>query len=75
MTCGTIFSDDGPGPKDADGCRLPVGHAEPHEFVAADNSVICWETDLTCDCDHCMRAEGDYCMIYWPKAKEGQHEQ
>lgn len=72
--CDILFSNEHIGPKDKDGCYLPRGHAEPHEFVADDGDVIQWETDLECDCDHCMRCEGDYCTTYWRKDSAPQQE-
>jgi hypothetical protein len=66
-TC-DILHGDGVGPKDKNGCRLPRNHGtEPHEFVATDGATYQWETDLSCECDHCMKCEGDYCTIYWKK--------
>lgn len=66
--CSLMFTDGLPwDSKDSKGCRLPEGHSGHHEFVAADGRVWCWETDLTCTCDHCMRFEGDYCVTYWEK--------
>ena len=61
------------GHEDEDGCRRPKGHAEPHEFVDQYGAIVQWETDLECDCDHCMKAEGDYCFTYWTvsAAKQG----
>lgn len=53
---------------DDDGCILAVGHAGPHEFVAEDGKHWHWETDMECGCEHCMNGDGDYCIIYWPKA-------
>jgi len=68
--CGMI-NDGNLSPADTEGCRLPVNHGgRPHEYVATDGRVIQWEVDLECDCDHCMRAEGDYCTVYWKKADE-----
>jgi hypothetical protein len=67
--CGVLFGDGslyGPGPKDETGCRLPIGHDGPHEFVAKSGAVFNWETDFECECDQCMRADGDFCSIYWP---------
>ena len=52
---------------DDNGCVLPDSHDGPHEFVSRDGSVWQWETDWECDCDHCMRCEGDYCAAYWRK--------
>jgi hypothetical protein len=46
---------------------LSTGHTGPHEFVGADSVVYQWETDLECECSHCMRCEGDYCATYWLK--------
>lgn len=73
MNCDILFTTDGIGPKDKNGCHLPNGHAEPHEFIAEGGATYQWETDWACDCDHCMRCEGDYCTIYWerPSTQEG----
>lgn len=49
------------------GCLLPEGHEGPHEFKDARGATWCWETDLECDCEHCMQCEGDYCTTYWQK--------
>lgn len=65
--CGILF-DDLVAEKDATGCQLPMGHQGPHEFVSEFGVTYQWETDLECDCDHCMKAEGDYCTTYWRKA-------
>jgi hypothetical protein len=54
-------------PKDADGCVLPDIHDGPHLFIDEDGVEWCWETDWSCECEHCMSAEGDYCTIYWKK--------
>lgn len=72
MTCGILFENEGVGPKDEDGCRLPVGHETPHEFVSKSGAVYCWETDLECNCAHCRRNEGDYCSTYWKLIKATQ---
>lgn len=65
-TCG-IFHGDESYPADRSGCLLANGHEGPHEFLADDGQRWLWETDLECDCEHCMRCEGDYCTVYWPK--------
>jgi hypothetical protein len=66
--CGILFSNDlGGVPDDVTGCRLPHGHDGPHEFTDARGKVWQWETDWSCDCEHCLQCEGDYCEIYWPK--------
>jgi hypothetical protein len=62
--CG-ILNYDAPLVKDVAGCRLPVGHGGPHEFIGSDGATYQWETDWNCDCEHCASAEGDYCTIYW----------
>lgn len=69
MTCGVLFTNEGAGPHDTDGCCLPIGHTEPHEFTATNGIVYQWETDFECDCDHCRRCEGDYCTVYWQRAR------
>lgn len=55
------------GPTDADGCVLAEGHEGPHEFVDQHGKHWLWETDWTCDCEHCSRCDGDYCFTYWRK--------
>lgn len=65
--CATLHGDGLVGVEDHDGCILPEGHDGPHEFIARDGSHWLWETDLECECEHCMRCEGDYCTIYWQK--------
>jgi hypothetical protein len=65
MTCGIQFSGWGLGPKDKDGCRLPDGHAGPHEFISVTGTVYRWETDWECNCEHCRTNDGDYCSTYW----------
>jgi hypothetical protein len=68
VTCGILFGNDpGYAPKDERGCALPINHAGPHEFVATGGRTYQWETDVLCECDHCMRDEGDYCTTYWEK--------
>jgi hypothetical protein len=68
VICGILHGDGYGAPDDKDGCILPVNHTgQPHEFVANDGTVYQWETDLECECDHCMRAEGDFCTTYWKK--------
>jgi hypothetical protein len=66
--CGTMHGDGFGAPEDREGCCLPNNHKGPHEFRATDGVTYQWETDMECDCDHCMRAEGDYCTVYWRKA-------
>lgn len=65
--CGVLHGSDGPNPTDNDGCVLAIGHAGPHEFVEPNGRRWLWETDMECDCEHCMLCEGDYCTTYWPK--------
>ncbi len=67
LMCDILFVEGFCGPTDHKGCHLPRNHAEPHEFVATDGRTYQWETDWECDCDHCMKAEGDYCTTYWSK--------
>lgn len=55
------------GVEDRQGCLLPLNHGGAHEFVDEYGEHWLWETDLTCDCEHCMQCEGDYCILYWPK--------
>ena len=73
MECGILFTNDGIGPKDEHGCHLKVGHTEPHEFVSSSGfyagTTFRWETDLECDCEHCMREGGDFCIVYWVHSK------
>lgn len=65
-TCGILHGDESY-PADLSGCLLANGHDGPHEFLADDGQRWLWETDLECECEHCMRCEGDYCTVYWPK--------
>lgn len=66
--CGIIFdSGHGCNPLDKTGCHLQQGHDTPHEFHGVDGKTWQWETDFSCDCDHCNECEGDYCSIYWEK--------
>jgi hypothetical protein len=66
QVCGTILTNDsGVTPTDDNGCRLPSGHAGPHEFIAKDGLTYQWETDWECDCEHCRSGDGDYCTVYW----------
>ena len=74
MICGILHGEGIGAPEDRHGCILPVNHGgQPHEYVAPNGEVIQWETDLDCDCDHCMEAadngDGDYCTIYWRKER------
>lgn len=76
VVCAIIHSDGHPAARDTHGCVLPEGHDGPHEFVAEDGRRWLWETDLTCNCEHCARCEGDYCTEYWlkPSAARGRQE-
>jgi hypothetical protein len=58
-------------PRDDHGCVLALGHDGPHEFADPNGRRWLWETDLECDCEHCMRCEGDYCTVYWEKPTNG----
>jgi hypothetical protein len=69
--CGIIHSNQVFQPHDDDGCVLPSNHEGPHEFVARDGESWQWETDLSCECEWCMKCEGDYCTTYWRKADSG----
>jgi hypothetical protein len=64
--CGILHGKE-PSFHDDHGCVLPINHDGPHEFVDRDGQRWQWETDLACECEWCMRAEGDYCTIYWQK--------
>lgn len=64
-SCGIIHSDCDPTIVDSHGCIFPIGHVGPHEFVTLDARHFQWETDLACECEHCMKAQGDYCTTYW----------
>lgn len=68
-TCGIMHGRGLGGPTDDHGCRLPVNHAGPHEFLATDRRVYQWETDWECTCEECMGGDGDFCTTYWPKAR------
>lgn len=70
QTCGILHGSDVLGPQDPEGCVLPMGHEGPHEFVSTDGSRWQWETDWSCDCEHCMQCQGDYCTVYWPVVQE-----
>lgn len=75
QVCGVLFDSEFDGTiHDECGCTLPSGHHEPHEFIAADGQAWQWETDLSCDCDSCMEGNGDFCIVYWTKADDGQCE-
>lgn len=63
--CGILFTNDGLPPNDQHGCRLPVGHDCPHEFVDENGTLYRWETDWECNCEHCLSGEGDLCSTYW----------
>jgi hypothetical protein len=66
--CAILHGEGMGSPPDENGCHLPANHGgQPHEYVATDGRTYQWETDLACDCDHCMRCEGDYCTTYWEK--------
>jgi len=70
MKCSTLFpSYSLADPSDAEGCRLPNGHAGPHEFVAGDGRVMQWETDWECTCESCMGPDPDFCVTYWQKKR------
>ena len=64
-TCAVFHGDSIP--SDESGCILSIGHDGPHEFITSDGEHWLWETDMECDCEHCMKCEGDYCTNYWPK--------
>lgn len=65
--CGIMHGGDSVGPVDAQGCMLAEGHEGPHEFADQNGRRWLWETDMECDCEHCMRCDGDYCTVYWRK--------
>ena len=65
--CSILHGSESPCPTDTDGCVLVDGHDGPHEFVDPEGCAWLWETDLECDCEHCLRCEGDYCTVYWKK--------
>lgn len=64
--CGSVVTDL-VGPVDNTGCILEDGHTGPHEFISTDGEHWLWETDMECNCEHCMRCDGDYCFDYWKK--------
>ena len=68
-TCGILHDGGVIGPEDPHGCLLPHDHDGPHEFEASDGTRWHWETDIECTCEHCMRCDGDYCTVYWQKAR------
>lgn len=70
--CGIMHSNGEPFVRDHDGCLLADGHEGPHEFADACGRRWLWETDIECDCDHCMQCEGDYCTIYWRKTPNAE---
>lgn len=64
--CGVLMLVDGAFlPRDRDGCIRPESHAGPHLSNTEDGPYE-WETDFACDCEHCQKCEGDYCIVYWP---------
>lgn len=63
--CG-IIHDFCSAPKDEHGCLLPSNHKGPHEYSSF-GRIYQWETDMDCDCEHCVLAGGDYCTLYWEK--------
>lgn len=65
--CGILHLRVGSYPTDDNGCILPDHHDGPHLFLDENGVQWEWETDWTCDCEHCMAFEGDYCTIYWKK--------
>ena len=68
--CAVLFPSYSHGhPKDTEGCRLPIGHDGPHEFVSTSGRVFEWENDWSCDCDECSSEDGDQCYVYWEKSK------
>lgn len=67
--CGILHGSEAMLPVDNDGCLLEMGHDGPHEFVDPKGQHWQWETDMECDCEHCMRCEGDYCTVYWKKPR------
>lgn len=70
FNCGRIFpSYGGCDPKDKHGCILPNNHDGPHKFLDEDGQKWAWETDLNCSCEHCIKADGDYCADFWPEVK------
>lgn len=64
--CGIIHPYGKGAEADRHGCLLPKGHSAPHEYISEGGERYQWETDLECDCEHCMQCDGDYCTIYWP---------
>jgi|GEM_PF-2254014 hypothetical protein len=57
-------------PEDDHGCILPSGHDGPHKFIGTDNKIYEWEIDMSCECDHCMQCQGDYCAVYWKSVSQ-----
>lgn len=64
--CGVLLGNDETSPVDKEGCLLAVDHDGPHEFRDPRGLRWQWETDLSCDCEKCLRGDGDYCTEYWP---------
>ena len=62
--CGIMLSRNLGVPEDKEGCILPEGHQGSH-LSRTNQGLIGWETDWECDCEHCLRCEGDYCEVYW----------
>ena len=60
ISCDLEDRDDGYLPE----CVLPHGHDGEHAFRTPENLCVTWETNLYCDCEHCRKAEGDYCYSY-----------
>lgn len=71
MKCGILFGGE-PFIQDEHGCGLDCGHAGPHEFTDKSGDAYRWETDWDCDCEHCLRNDGDYCTVYWKSEEKTQ---
>jgi hypothetical protein len=67
LTCDILHGNDNLQPVDNDGCILADNHSGPHEFIDPSGQHWLWETDLSCECDHCLQCEGDYCTTHWRK--------
>jgi hypothetical protein len=66
IECGLIHPLDFSNVRDPHGCRLPMGHPGPHEFVSSRGVVYEWEESPCSDCD-CDLEAGECCTEFWRK--------